>query len=260
MAATALVTGASSGIGMELARILAREGIDLILVARRRDILADLKRELESTGPIRVVVMPHDLASPAAVAELHQQISAAGLIVDILVNNAGFGQHGPFLHSDWSRNRDMIAVNITSLVHLTHLFGREMVSRGRGRILNVASTAAFQPGPFMAVYYASKSFVLSFGEALANELQGTGVTLTTLCPGPTRSGFQAAAGLEGTRLFSVGPVPSAREVAEYAWQAMMKGRRIAVHGWKNRILVVLVRLLPRRIVLSVVRRLQETRH
>src|SRR3954465_2902869 len=200
----ALVTGASAGIGRELAKILAREGHDLLLVARREPDLTPLAAELKEQYDADSRVITADLAKPRAAQTLVKELGPT-TTVDVLVNNAGFGGHGAF----WERERDadlrQIAVNVTALTDLTRLLLPGMVERHRGRILNVASTAAFQPGPLMAVYYATKAYVLSFSQALAEELSGTGVTVTTLCPGVTETEFQQVAGAEGLRL-NTGPL------------------------------------------------------
>jgi short-subunit dehydrogenase len=247
---TALVTGASSGIGMDFSRELAREGYELFLVARSEGKLRELAREV---GHATVIVA--DLTSPTA----PQQIFAAAGSVDVVINNAGFGVLGPFVETDLEKELEMIQVNVSALTHLTKLFLRPMVSRKSGRIMNVASTAAFAPGPLMAVYYATKAFVLSFSEAIAEELRGTGVTVTALCPGPTDTGFARVAGLESSRLFNLTrPMPSA-EVARYGIRAMERGKRVAIPGLANKFVAQSTRVSPRRLVTTIVRKLQESR-
>src|SRR6267142_3603408 len=220
---TALITGASFGIGQELARIFAREGYSLVLVARSGDKLRQLAAELEKANGTRSLILASDLSAPGSAAYLHDQTTRAEIDVDVLVNNAGFGQFGLFAENDLEECLQQIQLNITTLTHLTRLYLPEMVARKSGRILNVASTAAFQPGPLMAVYYATKAYVLSLSEALAEETRGTGVTVTALCPGPTASGFQAGAAMEGSRLVRGRKLPTAASVARYGVAAMRKG-------------------------------------
>jgi short-subunit dehydrogenase len=251
----ALVTGASAGIGKELARLLAKDH-DLILTARREAELRALAAEL---APAICHVYPVDLAESSAPQALFDTVSSAGLAVEVLVNNAGFGDMGPFADADLAKMMRMIQVNVAALTQLTGLFVPGMRARGRGRILNVGSVAGFQPGPLMAVYYATKAYVNSFTEALANELAGSGVTATCLAPGPTESEFAAAAGMQGTKHFTVGSVAEARSVAEAGVLAMKRGRRLAVTGFRNRALLFAERFLPRGLVIRAVRRMQEKR-
>ncbi|MEX1011291.1 MAG: SDR family oxidoreductase [Balneolaceae bacterium] len=240
----ALITGASAGIGLELARIHAKNGHHMVLVARREERLLQLKEELEKAHGVEVAVIAADLSIPEAALDIHTAILRSGFEIEILINNAGFGAHGEFCRSNWAVQSGMIRLNIMALVHLTRLFSEEMVSRGEGRIMNIASTAAFQPGPFMSVYYASKHFVLAFSEGIATELRNTGISVTTLCPGPTQSEFFDRAGMKNTLLVSAMAIPDAKKVAEYGYRSMMSGKRIAVEGVLNRIGTVLVRLIP----------------
>lgn len=254
---TALVTGASSGIGMDLARLLAAEGCNLVLVARRREPLEALAAELLGASPVRVEVLIADLALPGAAESLVERLDRAGLGIDLLVNSAGFGLSGAFLATDMATEREMVQLNVVTLLELTKLVGRRMAARGGGRILNVASTAAFQPGPLMSVYYASKAFVLSFSEALSEELRGTGVSVTTLCPGPTRTQFQDRADLGGTRLVNtLAGMASSLSVARAGLRGAVRRTRLVVPGLVNSLGVFSVRLMPRRWVLALVRRLQ----
>jgi short-subunit dehydrogenase len=253
---TALITGASSGIGWDLAHLFARDGHDLILASRNEGKLRELATQLESQYRIAARVIPVDLERPDAPRELFEAVQTP---VDMLVNNAGFGLTGKFVETDLARELAMIQVNVSALVHLTKLFTKPMVERGQGRILNVASTAAFQPGPLMAVYYASKAFVLSFSEALAEELGGTGVTVTALCPGPTATGFATAANMTTTRLFTVMKPMTSQQVAKIGYNAMKRGRRVVVTGTLNKLLAQSVRVSPRRMVTRVTRTLQENR-
>jgi len=200
MSKTALITGASGGIGYELALLFARDQYDCVLVARSRDKLDELAARLESEFRVKTLVVAKDLSKPSTVDEIYEEVTAASLKVDALVNNAGFPVYGRFVETDLQAELEMLQVNVVALTALTKLFLRGMVERGTGHVLNLASTAAFVPGPLMAVYYASKAYVLSFSEALANELKGTGVTVTALAPGPTRSGFQERGKLEDARL------------------------------------------------------------
>jgi len=247
-AGAALITGASSGIGRELAQLCAAAGLPVVLVARNEAALRDLAGQL---GP-RSRVLAADLSDPAAPAALFDQLRETP--VEILINNAGFGVRGPFSETDWAEESRLFQVNVVALAHLTKLFLPLMLQRRSGRILNVASTAAFVPGPFMAAYYASKAFVRSFSEALAEEVAGTGVTVTVLCPGPTHTGFAANAGIDRVPLFR-GPAMEAREVARIGFAAMMAGRREAVAGARNRIMMFFTRLAPRTTLAAVTRRL-----
>ena len=256
---TALVTGASSGIGLELAKEIAADGRDVVLVSRRRDALEAVAGMIEGRYRVRAVVIPADLRLPDAVEKLHQEVSDQKLEIGILVNNAGFGLGGEFLETDMQREREMIQVNIVALTELTKLFGGAMVRRRQGRIMNVASTAAFQPGPLMAVYYATKAYVLSFSEAVAEELRNTGVTVTALCPGATETGFAETARTSNTRLFTRLGVAQPDMVARYGYRAMMRGQRVAIPTLRDRIMVQSERLAPRSLVTKLARLAQENR-
>jgi short-subunit dehydrogenase len=256
--AIALVTGASSGIGLELAKVLAREGHDVVLAARSADKLEALAGALEGKHSIKATVIPIDLRKAEAPQELFDRCTAENLQVDILVNNAGIGIRGPFADTDLTRELDSIQINITALTHLTKLFLPAMLARKSGRILNIASTAAFQPGPLMAVYYASKAYVVSFSEAIAEELRDSGVTVTAFCPGPTATNFAGEAGMEGSRLFNT-VVASADAAAESAYKAMMRGKRLAIHGVRNWIVMEGNRFTPRILSAKISRFLQENR-
>lgn len=254
---TALITGASSGIGLELARILARENYNLILTARREEKLQQIRMELEKTHGTTVYIYPADLSEEDTPEKLYKFTHDLPVAVNVLINNAGVGDYGEFHTSDWDINATMIHLNIRSLTHLTRLYLPDFVQKDRAYVMNVASTAAFQPGPLMSVYYASKHYVLAFSEAIANELSGTGVTVTTLCPGPTKSEFQKNAGMEKSKLFDRFPVASSRDVAEYGYRAMKKGKRVAIYGFQNKIAPLIIGILPRNLVTSVVRKIQE---
>lgn len=252
----ALITGASSGIGLELAKCFARKKINLVLVARTTAKLEELARDIEREHGIQVHVIAVDLSEPDVSATIFNECLNLGFEVEYLVNNAGVGSFGPFLDTDWDVSRRMIDLNIMALTHLTWLFSSKMRERRRGRILNVASTAAFQPGPMMAVYFATKAFVLSFSEALGAELAESAVTVTALCPGVTDSGFHAVAKTEESRWVKGRRIPSSREVAEYGFEAMMSGAPVAIHGTFNFLLAQSVRFTPRTLVTKIVKTLQ----
>jgi short-subunit dehydrogenase len=245
-----LVTGASSGLGVDFSRELARREANLILVARREERLTQIAGELTQEFGIEVDVAPTDLAARNAVEALHRQLSETPRSVDILINSAGFGVHGEFLTNSWERERAMIEVDVIALVHLTKLLAAEMVKRGYGRILQVASTAAYQPVPTYAVYGACKAFVLSFGEALNHELRGTGVTCTVLSPGVTETEFQQEAGHEYTRYMRLTQMDSP-DVARIGIEAMLSGRSSIVAGIHNAAMVASVRFAPRRVVTAL---------
>ena len=253
---TALITGASSGIGLELAHLFARDGYRLVLVARSRGALRELGDELQARHSITVRISPKDLAHPASPGELYQELQEAGIVLDVLVNNAGFGGSGSFLNSDWNHEAEMIHVNIAALTHLTKLFLPQIRAR-EGKLLNVASVAAFLPGPFMAVYYASKAYVLSFTEALAEELGGTGTTVTCLCPGPVATGFQKRAGTSSSQMMKSPLVVDVREVARAGYEGMQQGKRLVIPGWKNALLVQGLRASPRNMATKIVSRMHE---
>lgn len=255
----ALVTGASSGIGLELAKLFARDGHDLVLVARREDKLKELAAELANRHGVRATVIAADLADPAAPPEVARRVAAAGLEIQFLVNNAGYGLAGRFAQTDVTAELRMIQVNVAALTHLTKLFLPAMEARRHGAILNVASTAGFVPGPFMAVYYATKAYVISFSEALAEEQRGTGVTVTVLCPGATRTEFQTRAGIDlEARLFRGPWVADAASVARAGYRGMLEGKRMVIPGLFNKLMVQSARLAPRAVLAKVARRLQES--
>lgn len=258
---TALITGASFGIGLELARIFAREGHNLVLVARTADKLRQVASELEKAHSTRSLILAADLAEPGAAAYVLDQTTRAQIAVDILVNNAGFGQYGLFAENDLEQCLRQIQLNVTTLTHLTRLYLPEMIERAKtektpGRILNVASTAAFQPGPLMAVYFATKAYVLHLSEAVANELDGTGVTVTCLCPGATATEFHKRANATGMRLLKMGSM-DARTVAEDGYRALMAGKPVVISGFKNWLVAQSVRFSPRKLVTAIARKTQE---
>jgi uncharacterized protein len=256
---TALITGASGGIGEELARLLAAAHIDVVLLARSADRLSALAVDLVRAHGVQAHVIGQDLSAPAAPDAIVRDLAARGLAIDILINNAGFGTYGPFAETSAAEEASLIQVNIAALTMLTKLLLPPMLQRRHGRIMNVASTAAFQPGPLMAVYYASKAYVLSFSEALSSELENTGVTVTCLCPGPTSTGFQQRARMTGSKLFSTLSVAPADAVARAGLDGMMAGRAIVVPGLVNKVGVQLVRVAPRAIIRRVIRSMQEKR-
>jgi len=253
---TALITGASSGIGMELAKIFAANQTNLVLAARSEAKLIELKNEL-AHYKVNILVVALDLSQPEAAISLFDYCNSKQLQIDYLINNAGFGDYGMFVSGNWNKQEEMIRLNIQTLTHLTHLFLPSMVKRKYGRIMNVASTAAFQPGPLMSVYYATKAYVLSFSEAIASELEGTGVSVTALCPGPTESGFQNAAAMNESKIVKGRKLPTSKEVAEYAYKSMMKGKVVAIHGFLNALLATAIRFTPRFLVRKMVRVIQD---
>jgi uncharacterized protein len=255
---TALVTGASLGLGNELARLFAKDGVDLVLVARNEAKLEALARELADAHGVAAHVVASDLCRPGAATEVFEETERRGLTVDFVVNNAGFGSNGHFLDLDRAREVEMVQLNVTALVELTHLYARPMRDRGFGRVMNIASTAGFQPGPFMATYYATKAFVVSFSEALAFELDGTGVTVTCHCPGATATEFARTAGNATSRLFQRSGVAEPTEVALHAYRAMTKGDVLSVHGALNAIGVAALRVTPRSVARGIAARLNRS--
>jgi uncharacterized protein len=254
---TALITGASNGIGLELAKIHASNGGNLVLVARNKSKLDELKTELENQYKISVYTIGKDLSLANAAQEVYNETNQQKIQVDYLINNAGFGDFGMFVETNWNKELQMINLNITTLTQFTKLYLQDMVTRKSGRIMNVASTAAFQSGPTMAVYYATKAYVLSFSEAIDNEVSDKGVTVTSLCPGATESGFQAAAAMEESALVKGKKLPTSKEVAEYGYKSMLAGKTVAIHGMMNWIMANSVRFTPRAIVVKLTRKLQD---
>jgi short-subunit dehydrogenase len=255
---TVLITGASSGIGADLARAFARRGRDLVLVARSRGRLDELARELVVAHRVGVRAVASDLAVPGAAAALHATLSAEGVEVDTVVNDAGFGLRGAFVELDARRQGDMVQVNVTALTELCRVFAEDMVRRGSGAILNVAGLAGVMPGPGMAVYCATKAYVLSFTEALANELRGAGIAVSCLSPGPTGTRFGEVAGFAALRLFRVSAPMSSAAVAEAGVAALEQGTSLAVPGWRNRLLAASVRLVPARTAAAMARHMLES--
>ncbi|HZC23537.1 MAG TPA: SDR family oxidoreductase [Candidatus Binatia bacterium] len=249
---TALITGASGGIGYELAKLFARDHHNLILVARSGDKLAQVATKLQPLG-VTVKTMALDLTQPPATKFLFDQLQREGVTVDILINNAGFGAYGEFARMPEDEILGQLQLNITALTELTRLFLPPMVSRRSGRIMNVASTAGFQPGPHMAVYYATKAYVISFSEAIANELRHSGVTVTCFCPGATHTGFAKRSGTEKSRLFKVLGGMDAEKVALDGYRAVMEGRTLAISGLHNWAIAQSTRFAPRKMVTAVSR-------
>ena len=254
-----VITGASGGIGYELARLFAHDGWPLLLAARSGDKLTAFAQELAAAHHVPVAVCVVDLATPDAPNQLFEAAQREGRPVGVLVNNAGVGDYGPFVQADLARVLQILQVNIVALTHLTRLFLPDMVRRNEGRVMNVASTAAFQAGPLMAVYYASKAYVLHFSEALDAELRKTKVRVSAFCPGPTATDFEARAGLGASRLFSGRNVMSAAVAARVGYRGLMRGRRVVVPGFWNKLLVLSVRFFPRRWITRVVQWMQRRR-
>ena len=254
---TALITGASAGIGRELAKLFARDHYNLILVARDGSRLAQFADELQRQFGVSARSLPLDLTAASAPQVIFDQLARESISVDVLVNNAGYGKLGAFAEVPLEESLGQIQLNITALTHLTKLFLGPMLERKSGKILNVASTAGFQPGPLMAVYYATKAYVISFSEALANELKGTAVTVTCLCPGVTDTEFQKRAGTEQTPLFRQMRPMDAKTVARDGYRGVMKGKPLVISGFRNWLLAESLRVSPRKLVTAISRRLIE---
>jgi short-subunit dehydrogenase len=259
-ARTVLVTGASGGIGLELARVCARDGANLVLVARRAGELQKIAANLQDTHNVKVLCIVKDLSTPGAAQHIVDRLQDHKTTIDILINNAGSGDFGPFVDCNLERQHHIIQLNVTATVELTRLLLPGMIERGFGRILNVSSAAGFQPGPLMSVYYASKAFILHFSEALRSELSGTGVTVTTLCPGPVDTGFQKAARMETSGLFKKLAVQDPLTVAAKGYKGMLKGRAIVMTNLSMRLLVFSERLAPRSLVTRISHYLQKPLH
>ena len=256
MGSTALITGASGGIGAELARYHAARGGDLVLVARSEDKLKALQLELENAHKIKVMIVVADLAQPESADQIFSATEQAGLNIDILINNAGFGGHGKFHERQLRKDQAMMQVNMVSLVNLTHLYLQGMVQRNYGKILHVASTAAFLPGPLQAVYYATKSFVVSFSQAISQELEGTNVTSTALCPGAVATGFVSAGDLEGIKVWD--KAATAESVAKCGYDAMIKGDLVKINEkGLSFLLNWIIPFLPRKTILKLSRQAME---
>ena len=256
MRKNALITGSSDGIGMELAKVHAEKGDNLVLVARSKNKLDELKKELEEQHKVAVYTIVKDLSVPNAAREVYDELKKQNISVDYLINNAGLGDFGFFAVSDWNKQEKMINLNITALTQFTRLILPDMIKQGSGKIMNVASTAAFQPGPTMSVYFATKAYVLSFSEAVNNEVVDKGVTVTALCPGSTESGFHNAV-IDNRKLLKKRKIPSARSIAEYGYRVMIKGKAVAIPGLKNAIIANAIRFIPRSLAVRAARKMQE---
>jgi short-subunit dehydrogenase len=258
---TALITGASAGIGLELSKRFAADRYDLVLLARREDKLIQIKKELEDAWGIQVHPIVKDLSASQSAEQVFTMVQKQGLHVDYLINNAGFGHLGKFAETDLEVFRRMMQLNMVSLTELTHLFLPVMLERKRGGIMNVASTAGFMPGPLMAVYYASKAYVLSFSQALSNELKGSGITVHTLCPGATETEFAGTAEMDNSKLFSSPfiSVMDAATVARLGYEDMMKGKSLTITGGMNKFIVQSLRVSPRNMVMNLTRWIMDQR-
>ncbi len=245
---TALITGASSGIGYELATLFAQDGHSLILVARREDRLKAIQTELTEKFGVSIQIIPIDLTKPNASQQLFEKIQDQP--ISFLVNNAGFGNFDPFVHIKLEKDYQLLQLNIIALTELTKLCLPQMLKQKHGKILNVSSISAFQPGPYMATYFASKAYVLSFSQALAYELKGSGISVTCLCPGPTKTEFHAKAKMQNSRIFQ-SQMMSAKKVAEIGYHAMLRGKRVVIPGLINKILIFLTRFAPYRLATTV---------
>lgn len=247
-----LITGASGGIGYDLAKLAAADSKNLVLVARSADKLNELAETLRKSNKSEIISIDVDLSEEAGVNALISEITAKNLQIDGLINNAGFGDFGDFAKADLQKNLEMIRLNISALTQLTHFAMQGMLKAGKGRIMNVASTAAFMPGPGMSVYYASKAFVLSFSEALTRELKGTGVTVTTLCPGPTETNFALSAGLGKSLMHRILPAATSMSVAKAGYSAMKRGKTIEIPGLTNKLSAFTPRISPRSMVRNMI--------
>ncbi|MBD2253558.1 SDR family NAD(P)-dependent oxidoreductase [Nostoc parmelioides] len=256
---TALITGAASGIGYELVCIFAENDYNLVLVDRAKEKLEEIAIEFQDKFGISVKPIVRDLSKTTSPEEIFQEVEQANIKVDVLVNNAGFGTYGLFNDTNLTDELEMLQVNLVCTTHLTKLFLKNMVQQGEGKILNVSSAAAFQPGPLMAVYFATKAYVLSFSEALANELDGTGVTVTVLCPGTTQSAFHQRTGMADSKLVKGKRMMDAATVADIGYRGLMQGKTIVIPGLINKIMAKSIRFIPRKLVTKIVRNMQENK-
>ena len=256
---TALITGATGGIGRELAELFARDGYRIVLVARREAELAAIASDWQARYAAEVETIVLDLGQHGAAERLFEELQRRDIAVDVLVNNAGFAMFGPFAEADTGQLLGMVELNVVTLTHLTRLLLPPMLRRGWGRVLNVASTAAFMPGPLMSAYYASKAYVLSFSEGLSEELRGTGVSVTALCPGPTRTGFQERAAMQRSRLLQVTPLQDAASVARAGYVGLLRGQAVVLPDVMARLQALAPRFVPRSWMPSLVRRVQAPR-
>lgn len=254
---TALITGASKGLGKEFARIHAAKGGSLVLVARSKDRLQLLKQELETQyKTIRIDILVKDLTAPNSAVEVYNEVKEKNIQIDYLINNAGLGEFELFTDTNWDRVAQMIDLNISVLTHLCHLFLPDMVARKEGKIMNIASTAAFQPGPMMAVYFASKSYVLHLSEALNNEVKDSGVSITAFCPGPTDTNFMDDSKMKQSRLLEHTKLASSSAVALVGYKAMINAKAVKIHGVFNNAMVFSLRLVPRKWVVALLAKMQ----
>lgn len=242
-----LITGASGGIGYEFASVFAKNQHNLILVARNQDKLQQIKTEFESKYGISVIVFSIDLSKRDAADELHEKTKKAGYQINNLINNAGFGDWAVFLDSNWDKQYEMVQLNITALMQMTYLYGNDMRKNGIGHILNLSSVAAFSAGPYMSIYYATKGYVLSFSQSVSEELRGTGVKVTAYCPGPTSTGFEKAAEMKKSKMFTFMKPAIPKEVAEYGYKKMMQGKAVVYHGFFTKMANIGSRIVPRSI-------------
>lgn len=259
MKKTALITGASSGIGKELARIHASRGGDLVIVARREDKLIELKEELEKKHKVNVMTINKDLSLQDSASEVYNEVKVAGIEVDYLINNAGFGGQGKFYERAWEKDLAMINLNVVTLTALTRLFLPDFVKRNEGKILNVSSTASLSPGPLQAVYYATKAYVTSFSNAISEELYDTNITVTALLPGVTESEFGKVSGMDKTNLFASTNISSAQDVAREGYDGMLEGKLNVLAGLTmgQRVMMRISMTLPKKMLLRQVRQMQE---
>ena len=253
----ALITGSSGGIGLEMARIAATKKYNLILTARSTDKLEEIKKELSVTYGIKVICIPLDLSLQQCADKLYRTVKESSIIPEILINNAGFGYHGNFYKTSWEKENDMLNLNIIALTHLTKLFIQDMIHEGHGMVMNVSSTAAFLPLPYLSVYAASKSYVLSFSEALHAELKGTGISVTTLCPGPTKTGFEKKAEFENANLFNKFPVATAKKVAQKGFDGMLKKKTLVIPGGFNKLNYISSIITPRFITKRIAKKIMQ---
>lgn len=255
MSKTALITGGASGLGYELAFLLAKDGYNLVLIDIDAEKLQEVKQGIETDFAVNVQIYAKDLSVVNISEEIMLELK--GLPIDVLVNNAGFGLFGSFWETDWEREKQMLHLHVITTTHLTKLVLKDMIQRGSGKILNLSSLAAFQPGPLMSLYYATKGYILSFSEAIANELKGTGVTVTALCPGPTKTSFQKVVSNASSENKITFNMANAKEVAAYGYKAMNKGKVYAIPGKFNKLLATLPRFIPRNTAATIVKRIQE---
>ncbi len=256
MKTTALVTGASGGIGLDLAECHAEKGGNLVLVARTQSKLEEVKAFFEKKYGVDVLIIAKDLSLPNAAQEVFDETQKNNIQIDYLINNAGIGDFGKFHENEWIKQKAIIDLNVTASTHLCHLYLQEMVKRKDGKILNVASVAAFQPGPLMSMYFASKAFLLHFSEAIDNEVRDLGITVSTLCPGPTQSDFYDKANLGDTRFSKSKALVGSKPVAQFGYKAMLKGEAVAIYGTKNYIGANASRFLTRAKMVEIIGNMQ----